>query len=507
MYCCGNFEVVASNFFHLCTLHDPSRITKADLIIFVKYMQCHNFIESRHSAYQEDENIELQQAPMYPKLMQTAKKIRLTLTDSTLSNPSIQNGFSEIILERHSLDKIGLLLNEFTAFLLDYPEIFSRLSNIFKEYEWKDIQPKLTFTDSIVSKIKDITYDYSDTLFVSSTSTEPLIGAIRRSLLIICRGNKKNEILDVICLNGCYLKVERDECEIYQFDHAYSRLVFTAKSVQSLKNWITSLAAAGNMREFEYSYSLGPIIGKGAFSDVRIAKEKHKNTEWGAKIITRKKNFKEKTMISNEVRILQSVSHSNIVAFKEVITAPTYTFIISELIEGLELTEMIPTICEAEVKILITQLLDALNYIHELGIIHRDLKPENILVLTNSESLQLKLIDFGLSVFALPDEVFYSICGTIGYTAPEMYSRQGYGKAVDLWSVGVITYTLLVKDKPFKGDNYQKVVKKTMKAKPNFSRFHEFTEGAQDFVKKLLKKDPTKRMTASNALKHAWLID
>ena len=306
-------------------------------------------------------------------------------------------------------------------------------------------------------------------------------------------------------MNGCYLKINREDCEIFQFDHVYSRLVFITTSSQCMKNWITILSAAGKMREFEHSYSLGAIVGKGTFSDVRVAKEINSNKEWAAKIITRKKTLQERILLFNEIKILQSVSHRNIMEFKEVIISPTYTFIIGELIEGVELTKMIPTLCESEVKCLILQLLEALSYIHELGIIHRDLKPDNIMVSVKPEGLQLKLIDFGLSVFALHDKLFNVICGTLGYTAPEIYHKQGYSKAVDLWSVGVITYTLLVKAMPFRGDNYEETVERTLKAKPDFSRFERFTEGAEDFVKRLLNKNPTKRLTVSSALKHKWL--
>ena len=122
--------------------------------------------------------------------------------------------------------------------------------------------------------------------------------------------------------------------------------------------------------------------------------------------------------------------------------------IIMEQVTGGELYEHIKTyeLEEREIATIMHQLLEAIQYLHACGITHRDLRPENILVQKNpltEEVTRIKIVDFGLSKMTIPGETMNDMCGTPAYVAPEILHRKGYNKKVDVWSAGIIFYTLI----------------------------------------------------------------
>ena len=107
------------------------------------------------------------------------------------------------------------------------------------------------------------------------------------------------------------------------------------------------------------------------------------------------------------------------------------------------------TISEKRAKELSHQLATALYYLHSFGIAHRDLKPENILIASDSDTAECKIVDFGLSKIIGPNETSLDPFGTLSYVAPEVLLQKPYGKEVDIWSLGVIIYTLIIGKPPF----------------------------------------------------------
>ena len=186
----------------------------------------------------------------------------------------------------------------------------------------------------------------------------------------------------------------------------------------------------------------------------------------------------------------------------------------------------------------ICQVLDAINYLHKRNIVHRglpfspafsrhsrqspwhthisltsrkiltDLKPENLLYLTPSFESPLVLADFGIAkMLESPSEVLTSMAGSFGYAAPEVMLKQGHGKAVDLWSLGVITYTLLCGYSPFRAESVPDLIEE---CRSGHIIFHErywkgVSKDAKDFIMALLQPDPAKRPTSKVALQHPWL--
>jgi len=195
---------------------------------------------------------------------------------------------------------------------------------------------------------------------------------------------------------------------------------------------------------------------------------------------------------------------------KEVFETDEFLYIVTELVTGGELFDRIVSkgsYTEKDAAALVVKFLEALDYIHDKGIVHRDLKPENLLLKSKNSDTDVKLADFGLSKILGSDVMMQTACGTPGYVAPEILQARGYGKEVDLWSVGVITYILICGFPPFYNENIPLLFESIMKAEfeyPNEYWAH-VSDDAIEFIDSLLVVDPRKRLSAKQALTHPWL--
>lgn len=213
--------------------------------------------------------------------------------------------------------------------------------------------------------------------------------------------------------------------------------------------------------------------------------------------------------LQNEIAILRTLDHPNIVRLYEVYVNKHNTiYMVLELCDGGDLHKRQPY-SEKEAAKYTHQLLSAILYMHERGVVHRDLKYENILFESCSPDADIKVIDFGLSKKFLGETLqdMYDRVGTIYTMAPQVL--QGvYSSQADLWSIGVICYMLLSSSKPFWHQRRRNMVDLIMRADYNFKSpaWKHVSEEAKDFVSKLLVLDPLKRMNAKSALQHTWII-
>ncbi|PKI47473.1 hypothetical protein CRG98_032063 [Punica granatum] len=215
--------------------------------------------------------------------------------------------------------------------------------------------------------------------------------------------------------------------------------------------------------------------------------------------------------VRREVKILRALTgHSNLVKFYDAFEDNDNVYIVMELCEGGELLDRILSrggkYSEDDAKAVMVQILNVVAFCHLQGVVHRDLKPENFLYTSKDENSQLKAIDFGLSDFVRPDEKLNDIVGSAYYVAPEVLHRS-YTTEADVWSVGVIAYILLCGSRPFWARTESGIFRAVLKAEPSFDEppWPSLSLEAKDFVKRLLNKDPRKRMTACQALSHPWL--
>ncbi len=210
--------------------------------------------------------------------------------------------------------------------------------------------------------------------------------------------------------------------------------------------------------------------------------------------------------LKNEIDILKSLDHPNIVKPIETFSRKRQLFVVMELCSGGDLYTRDPY-SEQEAANIIGKLLSAISYMHSRNITHRDLKFENIMFESTKPDAEIKVIDFGLSKKYVPEAPHLSEgVGTIYTMAPQVL--QGlYTSQADLWSTGVIAYMLLCGEMPFSGRKRRHVIDKIMRCKYSFDnkRWRNISGEAKDFVRSLIEMNPKKRMNADQALASPWM--
>jgi len=206
---------------------------------------------------------------------------------------------------------------------------------------------------------------------------------------------------------------------------------------------------------------------------------------------------------------MKKVNHPNILKLYEVFVEEESFYLVMELVPGKELFERIidrGQYSERHASNIIHQIVSAVDYLHSNGIAHRDLKPENLLSSGDDENEVIKIIDFGLSK-KFGDEQLVTSVGSPGYVAPEVLTETSYDKSVDMWSVGVILYILLCGFPPFFADTSTELFKRIIDVKYDFDdpAWDDVSEAPKEIIRKLLVKDPSQRMTASQLAEHPWV--
>jgi len=265
------------------------------------------------------------------------------------------------------------------------------------------------------------------------------------------------------------------------------------------------------MGDIEKAYEFKTELGRGAFSIVYLATQKATGQQYAVKVINKKDLGKDyEKNLKMEVDILKKVNHPNIIALKELFDTPDKLYLIMELVTGGELFDKIVekgSYTESEASHLVHKIVSAVAYLHNLGIVHRDLKPENLLLKRADNDLEIAIADFGLSKIVGQQMMMQTACGTPSYVAPEVLDASGYDNAVDMWSIGVITYILLCGFPPFYGDTVPEIFEQIMAAKFEYPEEYwgSISNDAKQFIERLLVVDPAQRLSAVDALRHPWL--
>uniref|UniRef100_A0A3B4B016 Protein kinase domain-containing protein n=1 Tax=Periophthalmus magnuspinnatus TaxID=409849 RepID=A0A3B4B016_9GOBI len=249
---------------------------------------------------------------------------------------------------------------------------------------------------------------------------------------------------------------------------------------------------------------------RGAFSEVVLAEEKGTQRLVAIKCIPKKALEGKENNIENEIAVLHRIKHPNIVSLEDIFESTSHLYLVMQLVSGGELFDRIVEkgfYTERDASQLIQQILDAVKYLHDMGIVHRDLKPENLLYYSMDEDSKIMISDFGLSKIEGSGSVMSTACGTPGYVAPEVLAQKPYSKAVDCWSIGVISYILLCGYPPFYDENDAKLFEQILKAEYEFDSpyWDDISDSAKDFICHMMEKDPMKRYTCEQALQHPWI--
>ncbi|XP_043490497.1 calcium/calmodulin-dependent protein kinase type II alpha chain isoform X2 [Polistes fuscatus] len=272
------------------------------------------------------------------------------------------------------------------------------------------------------------------------------------------------------------------------------------------------MAAPAACTRFSDNYDLKEELGKGAFSVVRRCVQKSSGLEFAAKIInTKKLSARDFQKLEREARICRKLQHPNIVRLHDSIQEENYHYLVFDLVTGGELFEDIVArefYSEADASHCIQQILESVHHCHHNGVVHRDLKPENLLLASKAKGAAVKLADFGLAIEVSGEsQAWYGFAGTPGYLSPEVLKKEPYGKPVDIWACGVILYILLVGYPPFWDDDQHRLYAQIKAGSYDYPspEWDTVTPEAKNLINQMLTVNPSKRITANEALKHPWI--
>ncbi|VDD90758.1 unnamed protein product [Enterobius vermicularis] len=243
---------------------------------------------------------------------------------------------------------------------------------------------------------------------------------------------------------------------------------------------------------------------------VFLAECKNENGKQVAVKCIEKKALKGKEeALENEIRVLRRLQHPNIIQLYGTYDEKDYVYLVMELVTGGELFDRIVakgSFTEQDASNLMKQVLEAVAFMHQNGVVHRDLKPENLLYYNKDEDSKIMISDFGLSKTE-DSGAMATACGTPGYVAPEVLQQKPYGKAVDVWSIGVIAYILLCGYPPFYDENDANLFAQIIRGDYEFDSpyWDEISDSAKDFISHLMCCDPEHRYTCEQALAHPWI--
>jgi len=276
----------------------------------------------------------------------------------------------------------------------------------------------------------------------------------------------------------------------------------------------TSVRKSGGSRQrgkLAEHYVILKKLGRGNFAVVRKVQRKSDGKYFAAKIIT-KKSMKPRDLkkLGDEVDILKQLSHPNINRLIETFDTKNHLYIVLELLSGENLFENIVSqehYTEDDAAMVVKQVARACEYMHPRGVIHRDLKPEN-LVYVDKKKEHICVTDFGLSKSVENEgDLMKTACGTPAFVAPEILRQERYDSQVDMWSLGVILYTMLCGFPPFIANNLPTLYKVIKSGKVKFEKryWKKISKEAKDCVCGLLTVDPKKRLNPVELLEHKWL--
>jgi len=252
-------------------------------------------------------------------------------------------------------------------------------------------------------------------------------------------------------------------------------------------------------------YRLLKTIGKGNFAKVKLAKHIPTGKEVAIKIIDKTQlNAGSLQKLFREVRIMKTLDHPNIVKLYQVIETEKTLYLVMEYASGGEVFDYLVLhgrMKEKEARAKFRQIVSAVQYCHQKKIIHRDLKAENLLL---DSEMNIKIADFGFSNEFVPGNKLDTFCGSPPYAAPELFQGKKYdGPEVDVWSLGVILYTLVSGSLPFDGSTLRELRERVLRGKYRIP-FYMSTD-CENLLKKFLVLNPTRRASLEVIMKDKWM--
>lgn len=295
-----------------------------------------------------------------------------------------------------------------------------------------------------------------------------------------------------------------EEIMVEEITHDKGPVVRNTRSVASIQGVKT--------KPFLDDYELKEELGSGAYSTCRRCTQKNTGKEFAVKIIDPSKRDP-----FEEVEILMRYcEHPNIIKLRDIYDNKTRVYLVTDLLKGGELLDRIlrsKTISERESSTILYVLAKTVHYLHSKGVVHRDLKPSNILYAdTKGNPDSLHICDFGFAKQLRADNgLLMTPCYTATFVAPEVLKKKGYDEACDVWSLGVIVYTMLCGHTPFANgpdDTPEQILARIGEGKFTLSggNWSLISPAAKDLVSQMLHVDPRQRITLHKVLSHRWVV-
>jgi len=260
-----------------------------------------------------------------------------------------------------------------------------------------------------------------------------------------------------------------------------------------------------------HRYLRGKMLGKGGFAKVYTCESLDTNRMYAVKIVPKANLVKARARqkLHAEIKIHRILKHKYICEYKHFFEDKTNCYILLELCHNQSMNELIKRrkrLTEPEVKYYLSQLLQSVQYMHEINVIHRDLKLGNLFL---DKQLRVKVGDLGLATkLASSDEKRKTICGTPNYIAPEVIDgnkeKRGHSFEVDIWSMGVICYTLLIGKPPYESKDVKSTYQRILANKYSFPSHVPISEYARDLISRMLQTIPDKRPSLETIRMHPF---
>uniref|UniRef100_A0A8C4DWQ2 non-specific serine/threonine protein kinase n=1 Tax=Dicentrarchus labrax TaxID=13489 RepID=A0A8C4DWQ2_DICLA len=296
----------------------------------------------------------------------------------------------------------------------------------------------------------------------------------------------------------------------HQLFRGFSFVAITEEDTQPLPSTIVQQLHRSTS-QFSDAYEIKEDIGVGSYSICKRCLHKGTGMEYAVKIIN-----KAKRDPTEEVEILLRYGqHPNIITLKDVYDDGRSVFLVTELMKGGELLDKIlrqKFFSEREASAVLYTITKTVEYLHVQGVVHRDLKPSNILYVDESGNAEsIRICDFGFAKqLRAENGLLMTPCYTANFVAPEVLKKQGYDAACDIWSLGVLLYTMLTGFTPFANgpeDTPEEILARIGSGKFSLTGgyWNSVSAEAKDLVSKMLHVDPHRRLTAGQVLRHPWV--
>lgn len=289
--------------------------------------------------------------------------------------------------------------------------------------------------------------------------------------------------------------------------HSSGSLKFECKNASKAKSWYSALKRSSTWTIDDF-YTTGRLLGEGAFGKVFAAKRNLDGMRVAVKTIPR-----EYVYDFNEIDLLSSLDHPNIIQALDILHTAHHTHIVLPRMDCDLHTWMRKkggSLCDREARDVTRQILSGLSYLHEKGIIHHDMKPANILCKRTGQGVEVRIADLGLAMILTSDEDSIESAGLTGtklYAAPEHLRQQRYSFAIDMWACGLILYNILTGMHPFSKQSSEDALAsgENYRYSSDDANSAHLSSRAKSLLSKLLESDPKKRISARKAALHRWL--